>query len=50
MVNNKEEPIDEKLEELLDQEFSRQNEIHHKCKMRDDPIKKQREWKEKYEI
>ncbi|MHA1726305.1 MAG: hypothetical protein ACTSYC_06190 [Promethearchaeota archaeon] len=50
MGKNKEKLTDKELDELLDQEFSRQEEIHHKCKIRDDPIKKQRKWKEKYGI
>ncbi|MFO8018752.1 MAG: hypothetical protein R6U96_08965 [Promethearchaeia archaeon] len=42
--NNSEKNIDD----LLDQTFENQAEIHHKCKIRDDPAKKQKKWEEKY--
>ena len=35
-------------DDLLDQTFNLQDQIHHKCKMRDDPVEKQKKWNEKY--
>ncbi len=43
------EKSEDDLDDLLDQEFLKQDEIHHKCEMRDDPIKKQKEWEKKYQ-
>ena len=37
------------IDDLLDQAIENQANIHHKCKIRVDPIKKQKEWEKKYE-
>jgi hypothetical protein len=48
MANKKKELSEEDVDDLLDQAFAKQDQIHHKCEMRDDPKKKQKEWEEKY--
>jgi hypothetical protein len=37
------------LDDELEAQWALQDQIHHKCKMRDDPEKKLKEWKEKFE-
>jgi len=44
----KENLSEDDLDALLDQTFEKQDLIHHKCQIRDDPAKKQAEWKKKY--
>ncbi|MBD3341175.1 MAG: hypothetical protein GF353_18865 [Candidatus Lokiarchaeota archaeon] len=48
MSKKKEDPSEDDMEELLDQAFQQQDLIHHKCQIRDDPKKKQKEWEKKY--
>ncbi len=48
MSKKKEKISEDELEDLLDQAFENQDLIHHKCQIRDDPTKKQTEWKKKY--
>lgn len=48
MPNKKKELSEDDLDDLLDQTFAKQDQIHHKCEMRDDPKKKQKEWEEKF--
>ena len=48
MSEKKENNSEDELDDLLDQAFERQDIIHHKCKIRDDPAKKQAEWKNKF--
>ena len=48
MSEKKENNIEDELDDLLDQTFEKQDLIHHKCQLRDDPAKKQAEWKKKY--
>lgn len=48
MTKKKEDISEDELDDLLDQAFENQDAMHHKCQMRDDPVKKQVEWKEKY--
>jgi len=48
MAKEKKDLSEEDLDDLLDQTFAKQDEIFHKCEMRDDPKKKQKEWEEKY--
>ena len=45
---NKQEISEDELDDLLDQAFENQDQIHHKCQMRDDPEKKKEEWEKKY--
>ena len=40
--------IDEDPDDELDRVFAMQDSIHHKCKIREDPKKKQEEWEKKY--
>jgi len=47
-MSKKEDLSDEELDELLDKTFEMQDQIHHKCEIRDDPRKKQDEWNKKY--
>ncbi|GAH72846.1 unnamed protein product [marine sediment metagenome] len=49
MSKKKEKIFEDELEDLLDQTFENQDMIHHKCQIRDDPAKKQAEWKKKYD-
>lgn len=37
------------LDDELEKQWGLQDQIHHKCKMRDDPEVKQKNWKEKHE-
>jgi len=39
---------EEDLDDELERQWEAQDLIHKKCKMKDDPEKKLREWKEKY--
>lgn len=48
MSNKKKDLSEEDLDDLLDQTITKQDQIFHKCQMRDDPEKKQKEWEEKY--
>ncbi len=48
MSKKKEKISEDDLEDLLDQTFKNQDMIHHKCQIRDDPAKKQVEWKKKH--
>jgi hypothetical protein len=50
MSEEKEEMENELVEDLddkLDKQWALQDQIHHKCKMRDDPTVKQKKWDEK---
>ncbi len=47
--NKKESEKTEDLDEELENQWALQDQIHHKCKMRDDPKLKQKEWDEKHE-
>jgi len=49
MSKKKNETSEDDLDDLLDEVFEKQDQIHHKCQMRDDPEKKKVEWKKKYE-
>ncbi len=49
MTKKKDKISEDDLDDLLDQAFEKQDMIHHKCKIRDDPAKKQEEWNKKYE-
>ena len=42
------EETDDEVDDELDRAFAMQDMIHHKCKIRDDPKKKQEEWEKKY--
>ncbi len=46
-MSEEKEEIDDSDDEL-DRQGDDQDNIHHKCKMRDDPEEKQKKWKEKY--
>lgn len=48
MSKKKENISEDELDDLLDQAFERQDMILHKCRIRDDPAKKQAEWERKY--
>ncbi len=48
MAKKKKDLSEEDLDKLLDQTFAKQDEIHHKCQIREDPAKKQAEWEKKY--
>ena len=48
MAKKKENLSEDELDDLLEQAFKGQDIIHHKCQIRDDPAKKQAEWKKKY--
>lgn len=48
MAEEKKETTEDDLDDLLDQAFEKQDLIHHKCQMRDDPAKKQKEWEKKF--
>ncbi|MFW9942143.1 MAG: hypothetical protein ACFFFT_13975 [Candidatus Thorarchaeota archaeon] len=48
MSEKKGKKSENELDDLLDQAFERQELIHRKCKMRDDPVIKQAEWNKKY--
>lgn len=47
-MGKKEDLSDEDLDKLLDKTFKMQDQIHHKCEIRDDPKRKQEEWNKKY--
>ena len=48
-VNKEEkESEDDELDDLLEKEWEKQDQIHRKCKMKDDPVLKQQKWKEKF--
>ena len=49
ITKQSEENVDDDLDDQLEAQWALQDQIHHKCKMRDDPEKKLKEWKEKYE-
>ena len=49
MSEEKENEYTEDLEDELEKQWALQDEIHHKCKMRDDPEIKQKKWNEKFE-
>jgi len=48
MKKKKDNFSEDELDEILEQAFKKQDIIHHKCKIRDDPAKKQAEWNKKY--
>ncbi|MGV9172308.1 MAG: hypothetical protein ACOC44_18950 [Promethearchaeia archaeon] len=48
-MKKKENNLEEDIDNLLDQALKNQANIHHRCKIRDDPAKKKKEWEEKYE-
>jgi hypothetical protein len=39
----------EDLDDLLDKQWEMQDQIHKKCKIKDDPKEKLKKWNEKYE-
>ncbi|MBN1802277.1 MAG: hypothetical protein JW891_12270 [Candidatus Lokiarchaeota archaeon] len=39
---------DNNIDDELDKQWEMQDQIHHKCKMRDDPEEKLKKWKEKH--
>ena len=39
---------DDDLDDLLEKEFERQNEIHPRCKISDNTDERKKRWKEKY--
>ncbi len=47
--DKKESKKSDNLDEELENQWALQDQIHHKCKMRDDPKLKQKEWDEKHE-
>lgn len=48
IMNKKEDISEEDLDDLLDKTFAIQDQVHHKCEIRDDPKSKQEEWDKKY--
>ena len=48
MSKEKKEETKDELEDELEKQWALQDEIHHKCKMRDDPETKKKKWNEKY--
>jgi len=48
MTKKKDNISEDELDDLLDQVFEKQDMIHQKCKIKDDPSKKQEEWNKKY--
>ena len=48
MVKNEKEHDDDKLDELLEEQWELQDQIHKKCKMKDNPEEKLKKWKERY--
>jgi hypothetical protein len=48
MTEKKEENESDDLDDLLESQWEIQDQIHHKCQMRDDPEKKIKKWEEKY--
>jgi len=49
MSEEKENEHVEDLDNELDKQWALQDQIHHKCKMRDDPEVKQKKWDETHE-
>ena len=39
---------DDELDDLLEEQWNLQDQIHKKCKIRDDPTEKVKKWKERY--
>ena len=48
MSDEKKEECEEDLEDELEKQWAIQDQIHHKCKMRDNPDDKKKKWNEKY--
>lgn len=48
MSEEKENEYTEDLEDELEKQWELQDQIHHKCKMKDDPEVKQKNWDEKH--
>ena len=48
MTEKEEDISDDELDDLLDKTFEKQDMIHKKCEIRDDPAKKQKQWDKKY--
>ena len=49
MEKEEKENENEELDDLLENQWNLQDQIHKKCKIRDDPDEKLKKWKEKYE-
>ena len=47
MSEEREEKANDDLDDELEKQWVLQDEIHHKCKMRDDPETNQKKWNEK---
>ena len=47
--NDPDENQEDDLEDELEKQWALQDQIHKKCKMKDDPAVKIKKWKEKYE-
>lgn len=49
MMKEKEEQNEnEELDDLLEEQWNLQDQIHKKCQIKDDPKEKLKKWKEKY--
>ena len=46
---DKKEYNDDELDDLLEKEWEKQDQIHRKCKIKDDPSLKQKKWKENFD-
>jgi len=49
-MSNEEKEFDEEddLDDLLEKEFERQDQMHPKCRISDSPEERKKRWKEKY--
>ena len=47
-MKEKEEQTDDELDAILEEQWNLQDQIHKKCKIRDDPNEKLKKWKDKY--
>jgi len=50
MDDNEEEYEDDELDDLLEEQWKLQDQIHKKCKIKDDPKEKLKQWNEKYKL
>ncbi|MFX1589152.1 MAG: hypothetical protein ACFFC1_13445 [Promethearchaeota archaeon] len=48
MNKEEKEREDDELDDLLEKEWEKQDQIHRKCKMKDDPVLKKKKWEEKF--
>ena len=48
MKKKEEQSDDDELDNLLEEQWNLQDQIHKKCKIKDDPQEKLKKWKEKY--